>query len=112
MKNWLILFMLVPVLAGCEKKNTYTYLTQHPVVLKQEVDRCQSTEEKTPDEMKQCEMVTKAADYVMSLMQEEEMDPQKFGQKIMDTQTACLKAEERCEEVKVLYGIAALNTPE
>ena len=113
MKKIIIILTLIFSLASCQQKQTYDYLTQHPILLKQEVDRCQAISEKT-EEDDQCETVMRAANKVMSVMREEEADPEKFGLTVMATQTACFvnHDQQKCDELKVLNAILALNTPE
>lgn len=149
-KSLITLMVIVPVLTGCEKELTYSDLIQQPLVLKKEVERCQSLEEKTNDQITYCEMVMNAANYVVPFINEMQEDPEKFGQRILTTQEAYMKAkvdldkaqqsvdmlkakntsaselqlaqdkleqrrlayEKIQEEVRVLLGIAGVNSPE
>lgn len=58
---------------------------QHPNVLKKELIKCQ-TDNSTQETGKQCQVVISAAQNLMQLIDEQQTDPEKFGQKIMEIQ--------------------------
>lgn len=93
-KKILVIIAIVSALSACNEKLTYSYLMEHPNELKQEVVRCQLMEEKTRDQAARCETVMNAAENIASIMDEQQQDPEKFGQKILDTEFAWVKAQE------------------
>jgi len=116
----LMALIFVPlVLAGCNEEVTYSYLIQHPSFLQKEAARCQSYDTLTKNQEAYCEMVDRAVRDVISLINEQQEDPEGFGQRILDAQIACHKRSaqtkpdfKKCEEAKVLLAVAGLNTPE
>lgn len=89
-----ILVFIVPSLMGCKEKLTSNYLMQHPALLKQEVDKCQSTVNKSREQAAQCEAVMYAAANVMSELDEQQRHPEQFGQRVLDAEFACVKFKE------------------
>lgn len=81
----------VAALTGCGEPFTYSYLIEHPAVLKKELDNCQLTNINTPAQSARCEVVLYAAATLASLINEMQADPEKFGQKILDQEMACAK---------------------
>ena len=90
------------ILSGCNENMTYEYLMENPQVLKHEVLDCQSSTEKSQREISQCEIVMYAASNFNALVTEQQSDPEKFGQRIMETETtvATIKASKiRAEQM-------------
>jgi hypothetical protein len=97
MKNvnkFLMSSLILIALSGCNKKLSYSYLMQHPDVLKQKIADCQSTDEKSKEEIKECEIVLYAAANMVSLINEQREDPEKFGLRILNIEIAYMKAKE------------------
>ncbi len=90
----LLCIFLPFALIGCKDKLTYPYLMQHPLELKQAITKCQSTNEKSKEQAAQCEIVTYAAVNMMSIISEQQDNPEKFGQRIMDVESAYVKASD------------------
>jgi hypothetical protein len=115
----LIVFGLVVVLSGCEEKKTYLYYMQHPLVLEKAAQACQ-TDQKTSSQENDCQIVFHAASKIMSLLQEQQADPEKFGERIMDNQMiyankyqAVLQAQQTFNQVKKNHAkTTALRTAE
>lgn len=93
-KKILVIIAIVSALSACNEKLTYSYLMEHPNELKQEVVRCQLMEEKTRDQAAQCETVMNAAENIAAIRDAQQQDPEKFGQKILDTEFTSVKAQE------------------
>lgn len=89
--KFLILTLSAFMLTGCNNEMSYNYLMQHPQVLRHEVTDCQSAEAKTQREISQCEIVMYAAANFNALVDEQQSDPEKFGQRIMDAEVAYIK---------------------
>ena len=113
--RYLIFIFLLFLLTGCKEKLTYSYLTQHPAVLKKAVVRCQSMNQSS-NRTGQCAIVMQAAADIMALLSEQQVDPEKFGQRVMDAEIACAKAEsttrEPCVQVKILLAVIGSHSPE
>lgn len=94
-----VLVMLLPIaLAGCQEKMTSTYLMQHPDELKQAITDCQAMNEKTKEQASQCETVMYAAANMLSIVNEQQENPEKFGQRIMETEGTYVKATDELRE--------------
>lgn len=89
-----IVILLLPFLISCNENRTYDYYMQHPAVLKQAIKECQSSLEKTKDQAEQCEIVMYAAANIMSLISEQQANPEKFGQRILEAQATYVKMKQ------------------
>lgn len=130
-----LLIIMLAFLTGCKREAlTYSYLMQHPDSLKKEVLRCQSNAEKTNMQATQCEMVMSAAANFSALVEAQQSEPEKFGERIIAAQSACVSAKRafeesqksamvrlseiekayqaKCEEVAVLLAVVGLASPE
>ena len=83
-KKIVLLFGAVIMLSGCDEKMTYSYLMQHPKVLQKEVAKCQEDNA----DVEECKVVSYAANNVMMLINEQQASPEKFGDKLLQAQTA------------------------
>lgn len=92
-KKIILMVFIMSSLAGCKEDLSYTYLVQHPKILKQEMDKCETMNEKTQDQAKQCDMVMYAAAQLTSIINEQQSDPEKFGQHVMDIEAAYAKSK-------------------
>lgn len=83
------------LLTGCESKKTVVYFMQHPDELKQVVDRCEANQNQTQDEAATCHTAVYAASSLMTLIKDQQENPEGFGQRILDAQNRYmqLKAE-------------------
>ena len=88
MKKIFFSLCMFSTLVGCNKEFTYSYLLEHPAVVKHEIEYCQGLAEKTDDQEKQCALAMQAATEIMSMLNEEQLSPEKFGQRILDTEIA------------------------
>lgn len=93
--NSIILFYLVIPLYGCEDQLTYSYLQQHAGVLKQKVAECQSIDEKSSENIHQCQVVMNAAADLIVIINEQQDDPEKFGEKILTAETELAKTKSK-----------------
>jgi hypothetical protein len=92
LQKWLFLVLLLLVMTGCEQKRSYSYYMQHPGALREAVGRCQSSAlPKSTDQAAACEIALYAASNVMSLLREQQTDPEAFGQRILDAEAACIR---------------------
>lgn len=71
------------ILTGCEEKISYSYLMEHPQKLQKEVEKCEENNSATEE----CKIVSYAANNVMMLINEQQADPEKFGDKLLQQQT-------------------------
>lgn len=148
--KFLLIVSAALMLTGCEDKLSYSYLISHPIKLKAAVEKCQSMTTKTEEQSTQCEVVMFAATNFMSVLSDEQNNPQQFGQRIMQSEinnvaaeqqvisaqkalddlrqqkapdanikvaqekliTAKKNYQEKRDELKLLMGVAGLNSPE
>ena len=73
-------------LLGCDEKHTYPYYMKHLDVLKKAMVECESQNEKSKQQALQCEMVMYAAGNIVSLINEQQSDPELFGQRVLTAQ--------------------------
>jgi beta-N-acetylglucosaminidase len=95
------LFFLTIVLTACDKKMTYSYLMTHPQVLQTAVEKCQ--EDNSDEET--CRVVSYAANNMITIINEQQKDPEKFGEKLMQSQWQLSDLEQKMQMAK-----AKLNT--
>jgi len=101
---WIVV-CAVFLLTSCEQNRNYQYLLTHPSALKKEVERCDKLAENqkdtiSPDDKKHCELVMYTAANMISVLNEQQDDPQKFGEKIMAAQLAIGKTKELIQSLK------------
>jgi len=92
-----LVILLPTALVGCTEKITYTYLMQHPNQLKQAIVTCQAKNERTKDQASQCEMVMYAAANMLAIISQQQEEPEKFGQRLMDAEVAYVKATDELQ---------------
>lgn len=131
-----LIIMSSLALSACEDKKTYSYLVQHPLVLKKAYDACQTEPQDTSAAKADCEVVMSAANYVSAIINDVQVDPERFGERILDeeanlankkaaalaackesaTSLSCDQAKKAYddlrEEVSVLLAVLGMNTPE
>jgi len=98
------------LLLGCQDHHTYDYLMTHPQVLEKKAAQCQgSTDE-------QCRVVQQAANDFYQLMTAQQSDPEKFGNQILQDETACQAAKTAGNEKlyadlqqKIRYELAVVS---
>jgi chromosome segregation ATPase len=100
MKKFFFTMVMFSALAGCNEAFTYSYLMEHPAVVKREMERCQGLDEKSAEQVNQCALVLQAATDLMSILNEQQMDPENFGQRIMDSELAYTKAYDTLREAQ------------
>jgi len=81
-----ILIVLPLLLIGCKEKQSYSYYMRHPLELKNEITECQSILEKTKEQAAKCEIIMYAAMNITALVNQQQQDPEKFGQRILEAQ--------------------------
>lgn len=86
----LLVVSIMSALAGCHHELTYSYLVRHPDVLKDEANRC----DEQKDASDQCKLVMRAATDFMNALNEQQQDPERFGQKIMQAEAAFVTAKQ------------------
>lgn len=82
------LFFSCALLSACETKHTYYYYMQHPDVLKNDLLQCSNESDKSAERAAQCEIVDYAAEKMEALLTEEQANPELFGMRILNAQTA------------------------
>ncbi|VVC76239.1 hypothetical protein AQUSIP_15450 [Aquicella siphonis] len=99
-----MIILFAPVLlAGCKDKASYSYYMQHPAALKAAVTSCQSEYNKTADRAAECEIVLFAAENMISLINEQQENPEKFGQRILTAQMDYMVLKQRAAEADQSY---------
>jgi len=89
------LFLLAPALFACSnEERNYAWYMQHPLELRQEITKCQSRFSQNNSQTK-CEMIMHAALNMTAIVNQQQTQPEKFGQRVLD-------AEERLGQLKLL----------
>lgn len=107
-----ILLLGVLCLVGCQEKVTASYLMRHPLALKKEVLLCQKEGDKTQSQLDHCANVMSAAQKLSQYMDEEQQDPEKFGEKMLRLQSNYKGDPEQKEDIEIMQGVLSLNSPE
>jgi hypothetical protein len=96
----MLMVILALVLTGCKGKMSYSYLLNNPAVFQEEVNRCQLNRDTSKEASARCEKVLFAAANVQSLMDDMMQDPEKFGQKILDEEEACVNTKQALHQAE------------
>jgi hypothetical protein len=110
MKKLLLLGALC--LLGCQEEMTNAYLMRHPLALKKEVQLCQKEGDKTQYQLDHCAKVMNAAQKLSQYIEEEQQDPEKFGEKMLRLQATYKGDPTQKEEIDIMQGVLSLNSPE
>lgn len=73
-------------LSACDSSDqadTYSYLLMHPHILKREMNACQKQVQIGEEPTTHCGLVDKAASQMMELIEEQQKNPEKFGQDVL-----------------------------
>lgn len=99
------------LLTGCESKKTVVYFMQHPMELKQQIERCEANQNQSSDEAIICRTAIYAGSSLTALINEQQANPEAFGQRILDAQNRYMqlkadydKAHERLSALKAKNG--------
>ncbi|HTM63851.1 MAG TPA: hypothetical protein VL360_05060 [Gammaproteobacteria bacterium] len=118
--SWIILFVCsISSLTAFSPPATatgdvYTSLLMHPEKLKNEMIKCQTIADSEKPLTSHCEVVMKAMDQMMGLIEEQQKQPEKFGQMILHAQMDAAKSDtqENRDKVKILLSVVGLSSPE
>lgn len=110
-------YCCVCLLTSCGQDFSNDYLLRHPDILKREIERCHADEAKTREVARRCEVVMSAAESFIKLLNEQQSNPEQFGIRIMETQTACANINsssnaEDCRNMQILLAVIGVNSPE
>lgn len=87
-------------LSSCTQNYTYSYLIQHPAVLKKELDKCEANLNFSSEERAQCGIVMEAARHVSEFINELQENPEQFGQQILNAQLSLIKLKDNIQQAK------------
>jgi hypothetical protein len=120
MRYQLILLLMLVTLVACKTDWTQLDFLTHPRELNKAIEQCQQTDNQAVI----CETVMRAGKLFSDLVEEAEERPQDFGQRILDTQLACITQQpllssqpisshlSTCDQAKVLLAVVSLSRPE
>ena len=77
---------------------SYGYLMQHPACLKREVERC-----KEMMEAQQCAEVRRASADFTTILNEQQMDPEKFGKKMLAAEYQLAQVKHEWQQARAVY---------
>lgn len=99
------LLLISCLLAGCGEEKNLTYLTDHPLILKQEIINCQTnTAVVDRGQNAYCQTVMTAATKVIAIINEQQENPEKFGQKILEAETQLIKLKNKMHQLERLLS--------
>jgi predicted RNase H-like nuclease (RuvC/YqgF family) len=98
--RWFFPVILAFFLVACDQEYTYFYYMEHPFVLKKAVANCEANEEKTEAQDMQCEVVMKAADNITKLIEEQQINPEAFGQHVLEMQIKQMELKAEVDEAQ------------
>jgi hypothetical protein len=78
------------VMTACQKNLSFSYLVRHPSALKKEIIYCRPDHllsSQDNEKIKYCQMVMVAAERLLSVLTEQQENPEKFGEKLLNLQT-------------------------
>jgi len=84
-------------LSACDRgdrADTYNYLLMHPHVLKLEMNTCQKQTQIGDEPTAHCAIVDKAASQIMALIEDQQKNPEKFGQDVLRMQFDYMATEQ------------------
>jgi len=107
-------------LFGCDQETKdYSWYMLHPLALKEEVTTCQ-TNALSGKNVSQCKMIMQAAYDMTEIVNEQQREPEQFGQRVMDEEYRLQRAQENKDEkvyreqlqrVNVLMAVLSLSSP-
>lgn len=113
--SWLVLSSVALfALSACDKKpqadgdDLYSYLMMHPKELKAEMNTCYKQMALGKQLSDHCRQVNVAADQVMSLVEDQQRNPEKFGQDVLIMQQQLISIQQEvkaaADKVKMLLN--------
>lgn len=106
LRNRLWIYLLGLALVGCDTSQpNYEYLMQHPDLLRQAALRC----EKSVALSAYCEVVMYAATNAQTMLTQQQADPERFGERILETQMALANTQ---RDIKLIEQSAKQSTDE
>lgn len=96
----LVLSVSALFLVGCEEKESYRYLMQHPLVAQKKSEDCRRAETQSPEDVERCKIIFSAVDNINSMLADQQADAEKFGQRIIDMQSEVMLLQQRISAAK------------
>src|SRR5581483_8444278 len=86
----ILALFLTLALFGCEQRpTTLNDLLKRPLLVKEKAATCRASLTKTAEQEAQCLLVMEAATKIMAIIVEQQTDPEKFGEGILQNETQC-----------------------
>ena len=97
-----------------ERGDLYTYLMLHPAALKNEVIDCQNVIDATKPPTPHCEIVLRATDQMLAMIEKQQKYPEKFGQEILRAQMDFAKSNTQVnqDKVRIMLQVVGQSSPE
>lgn len=95
-------------------EDLFSYLMLHPDILKNETVACQNMFDPGKALTQRCETVMQATDQMMTLIESQQKNPEKFGQEILQAQMdlAVSDTPANQDKVRILLKVVGLGSPE
>ena len=99
-KESLVSFVMLFALTGCQEKKDYAYWMQHPAQLSEVMQRCHAKTSESLDEASQCTEAKRAASDFMTIVNEQQMNPEKFGRRVMQAEIELTQAKQKLQQLR------------
>lgn len=92
----------------------YTYLMLHPTALKSEMAVCQNEADPAKPTTPHCEVVMRAGDQMLAMIEKQQKSPEKFGQEILRAQMEAAKSATQVnqDKVRMMLLVVGQSSPE
>lgn len=107
--KYVTFLILVSVTASCHYEYDEIYLSEHPQALKKAVERCRETSDGNLSPY--CTRVMHVASNLVSLINEQQEDPENFGQKIMEKEAQYVQLKQAVEKAHTALIAATSQMP-
>lgn len=102
-KYFILIMMMLLMLTGCKETYNYSYLMRHPWALKKEIDRCQADGLLSVRKVEYCKIVMYAGENMLSILKQQQENPEKFGERILTIETEVAKAKVTLNDAQNVY---------
>lgn len=114
LKTSLFLLLTMCLLAACDQQQIYSkfYLMTHPAMLQKTIQTCHKMQVMAQSFSEQCRIANEANIEMANLVDEQQKNPQAFGQRILEAEMQYGVKADNGDEIKILLAVVGLSSPE
>lgn len=114
LKTSLLLLLAMGLLTACDQQQTYSkfYLMTHPAALQKTIQTCHKMQVMAQSFSEQCRIANEANIEISNLVNEQQSNPQGFGQRILEAEMRYAVQGDNGDEIKILLAVVGLSSPE